>query len=1089
MANTLRFKRGLVATIPTALAGEPLFTTDTFDLYIGNGTTNTRFQKYIASGATTQILRGDGSLYTFPLAISSPSNGQVLKYNGTSWVNDSDSGITGSGSAGQVAYFTGATTQAGSNNLFWDNTNGRLGIGTNTPSQKLDVRDGMVSVQRNTDGSVVNFNIFSGVTPVSAFQINTDQPNLLSIITSRNNYQLVLSTNDTQRARITTAGNFIINNTSTDSGQRLQVTGDTLLKGSGNGSTTYALTVQSANGTQIARFQNGGVTEFDVLNPNNIVLNSNGVISSPTSIFLQVGQGATDGRLTIRRAGNLTTQTGNVDWLAINTSIDTTRSFAPTSGTATMSMIRADIIVNQTGGANGVTRGLFVNPTLTSAADFRAIETSAGNVLFGSNFFWDNTNGRLGIGTNSPIAPLDVATSATTIINRIRTTSTSNSTNVALLFQDGTTGTNSVDGLYLGRSSAINYLWTYETEPLVFGTSNTERVRLFANGNFALNSTTDSGQRLQVNGDTLLKGSGNTSATSALLVQNSGGTELLRLRNDGVLRLSNSFLSLSSSQLFVGIGASNDGFGLLSSGLGLMLFSDARTSAGTNFGFYGADVSNTSGILDHIKTTGGGSNVSVRFNPTSGVGIFNLLNLSAQINQTGGANGITRGLYVNPTLTAAADWRSIEWSNNTGWGLYGAGTSNNFLAGSLGIGTTNLLAVGLAVDRNLTGNIFAVGIRSQGRVQSDVTNTAYGYYAATGTQATTFTLPILIQYASDPGVFGAGSTITNHIGFSASNISAANVTNAFAFQGGMASGTGRWNLYMNGTANNYMAGRLGIGSTSLTDINLRIAGNLSGSVGPSAVLADGTISSTSTTAAGYFFTTARTEAATFTLPSLTHYTAQQATFGAGSTVATQVGFRVNATLTGATTNYAFVGSLAASGTSRWNLFMDGSAPNYFAGVTQIGAGALTSEQLQVNGTAKITGASSFGGNMTLSLNQNAETSISISNTTAGTTAITRINLTSDSTAGSARLFKYSSLNTGYKTIAASDFGIFNITAGDISLLNDFATGNIKFAAGGSSTAHMTIKSNGRINMSSLPTSATGLSAGDLWNDGGTLKIA
>jgi hypothetical protein len=26
-------------------------------------------------------------------------------------------------------------------------------------------------------------------------------------------------------------------------------------------------------------------------------------------------------------------------------------------------------------------------------------------------------------------------------------------------------------------------------------------------------------------------------------------------------------------------------------------------------------------------------------------------------------------------------------------------------------------------------------------------------------------------------------------------------------------------------------------------------------------------------------------------------------------------------------------------------------------------------------------------------------------------------------------------------------------------------------------------------MSSLPTSATGLSAGDLWNDGGTLKIA
>jgi hypothetical protein len=35
---------------------------------------------------------------------------------------------------------------------------------------------------------------------------------------------------------------------------------------------------------------------------------------------------------------------------------------------------------------------------------------------------------------------------------------------------------------------------------------------------------------------------------------------------------------------------------------------------------------------------------------------------------------------------------------------------------------------------------------------------------------------------------------------------------------------------------------------------------------------------------------------------------------------------------------------------------------------------------------------------------------------------------------------------------------------------------------------MRIKADGKINFSSLPTSATGLSAGDIWNDGGTLKI-
>jgi len=115
MANTLRFKRGLVATIPTAVAGEPLFTTDTFDLYIGNGTNNTRFQKYIASGTTSQLLRGDGSLLTMPIVLTSPSNGQVLKYNGTNWVNDSDAGVTGSGTTNYLPKWTSGSALGNSN--------------------------------------------------------------------------------------------------------------------------------------------------------------------------------------------------------------------------------------------------------------------------------------------------------------------------------------------------------------------------------------------------------------------------------------------------------------------------------------------------------------------------------------------------------------------------------------------------------------------------------------------------------------------------------------------------------------------------------------------------------------------------------------------------------------------------------------------------------------------------------------------------------------------------------------------------------------------------------------------------------------
>ncbi len=137
-------------------------------------------------------------------------------------------------------------------------------------------------------------------------------------------------------------------------------------------------------------------------------------------------------------------------------------------------------------------------------------------------------------------------------------------------------------------------------------------------------------------------------------------------------------------------------------------------------------------------------------------------------------------------------------------------------------------------------------------------------------------------------------------------------------------------------------------------------------------------------------------------------------------------------------------------------------------------------RLDVNGTARVSG------NTTVSLNQNAQTVLTVSNTTSGTNSSAF--LTATSTNGSFSFGKNSAAYTPYKILLANDAVMYNATSGDISIFNDFATGQIKFAAGGSTTTYMTIKSNGRINMSALPTSSAGLSAGDIWNDGGTLKI-
>ena len=98
-------------------------------------------------------------------------------------------------------------------------------------------------------------------------------------------------------------------------------------------------------------------------------------------------------------------------------------------------------------------------------------------------------------------------------------------------------------------------------------------------------------------------------------------------------------------------------------------------------------------------------------------------------------------------------------------------------------------------------------------------------------------------------------------------------------------------------------------------------------------------------------------------------------------------------------------------------------------------------------------------------------------------------------------FKVGPSYSGYKTIGANDFGIYNgNNSGNMTFINDYASGNITFTAGGASTAHMTITATGnvgiggsatstsRVNIQGLPTSSAGLSSGDLWNDTGTIKI-
>lgn len=308
---------------------------------------------------------------------------------------------------------------------------------------------------------------------------------------------------------------------------------------------------------------------------------------------------------------------------------------------------------------------------------------STGSVLFAgtggaisqnnSNFFWDNANSRLGIGTNAPSRTLDIRGAA-----RIQTATT---TELDLIGGGGNI-------VRLSCSSTTPFIGTLTNAPLGFFTSATERGRFSTNGNFLLGLTSDSGERLQVSGSSrfmgnmVITGSGTTSATNALIVQNSSNNNIVSVRNDGYVTIhavnsvSTILFDSVSSQLSRSTSGTN----------GLILYGPSNAHHSLTISSFSSE-NYDNGALSSLRFSG-------NFVPSSGATAFSYMLINGTINQTGTSANIVRGLYVNPTLTSATDFRAIEWSNNAAtapsasWGLYGAGTAPNFLSGSLGIGIT-----------------------------------------------------------------------------------------------------------------------------------------------------------------------------------------------------------------------------------------------------------------------------------------------------------------------------------------------------------------------------------------------------------------
>jgi hypothetical protein len=511
-----------------------------------NANTNVAANTAARHNAVTLGTANGLSLSTQVLSLGLASAGVTGALSGTDWStfnskqNALTNPVTGTGTSGQVAYFTGTTTISSESNLFWDATNDRLGIGVPNPLVKLDI-DGSAYIRtggilfvdslRGYSTSVLSTTL-TGLSLSSNFGITggnvgigTNTPtNARLVISSSANDKISIDGGSSQNGMrweavagangfylyngtisssgwglynisttaspfwVTNGGNFIIGSTS-DAGFKLDVLGTgrftgNLTVGNASGSVNIAINRGAASDGNGLRFQTAGT--------NNWYLGSN--TTAPSTDFEIYNHNTASSNLILNYSTGSATFSSSV----------TATQFIASGGNNTT-------VFNSTSATTGWVQMAMNN---TSGSALLGVENSSGGTLATGTSAYatvlrNYTNTDLQIATNN-IVRTTITSGGNVGIGTATPTTFSGNTVLAI---NNTAGgavvelqSNGTSALRMATSSSDSALWEPRNVPVLFATNNLERFTIHQNGNivFKGQSTATSGESLFQNNDSAL---------------------------------------------------------------------------------------------------------------------------------------------------------------------------------------------------------------------------------------------------------------------------------------------------------------------------------------------------------------------------------------------------------------------------------------------------------------------------------------------------------------------------------------------------------------------------------------------------------